>query len=125
MNRTVLSIMLCWAAAIAAAQAQVPVEEAARQNEVELQRGQYRAGHAYRELQQRRHEARLAEQDAVNTEDAYRRAQQQADALKQQLDAARKALASARAKESAARERYEREVEAVNRLQQQAQPRAN
>lgn len=58
-----------------------------------------------------------SEQDVLNTEDAYRRTQQQNDELKRQLEAARKALAAAKAREAAARQAYEKEVDAVDRLQ--------
>lgn len=122
MIRVILTIALAVATWAAAAQKPVPVEEPTRQQEADLQRGQFRAGQAYRELQQRRYEAKLAEQEVLNTEEAYKHAQQQADELKRQLDAARKALAAARANETAARERYDRELDAVHRLRQKAPP---
>ena len=99
---------------MADAQKPAPVEDAARPQDPAAQRGQYRAGQAYRELQQAQYEAKLAGQDVLNAEEAYRRAQTQAEELKRQLEAARKALAAAQAKEAAARQAYEKEVNAVD-----------
>ncbi len=108
---------------MAGAEKPVPVEEAVRKEDPAVQRAQYRAAQAYRELQQAQYEAKLAEQDVLNAEEAYRRAQQQADELKRQLDAARKAQAAAKAKAAAARQRYETEVDAVDQLQRKARTR--
>lgn len=104
------AVSLSWAQQKPAA-----VEDARLQKESALQRGQYRAGQAYRELQDARHRTKLAEQDVLNAEDAYQRAQQQATELKRRLDEARKALAAAKAKEAEARQRYEKELEAVDK----------
>ena len=91
-------------------QAQAPVEDRSRA----LSQGQYRAGMAYRTLEQARYEAKLAEQDALNAEDAHKAAQQQAELRKRELDAARQALTAARARLTDAQKNYEREVDAVN-----------
>ena len=117
MTRFLLMVILSGTANVAVAQKPVPVEEPIQKEETGIQRGQYRAGQAYRELQQAQYAAKLAEQDVLNTEDAYRRARQQAEELKGQLDAARKALAAAKAREAAALQTYDKEVDAVDRLQ--------
>lgn len=79
-----------------------------------LQQGQYRTGIAYRELEQARYEARLAEQDVLNLADAHKAAQQQAELRRRELDVAQKALETARARLAAAQKTYEREVNAVD-----------
>jgi septal ring factor EnvC (AmiA/AmiB activator) len=122
MMRTILTLALLFAASVFAAQKPAPVEDAARQQEIELQRGQFRAGQAWRELKQRQHEAKLAEQEVLNTEEAYKQAQRQAEDLKQRLEAARKAHAEALANEAAARRRYDDAVNAVHQLRQTGQP---
>jgi hypothetical protein len=91
-------------------QAQVPVEDRSRA----VQQGQYRAGIAHRELNQARHDAKLAEQDVLNLRDAHAAAQQHADQSKRELEEAQKALAAARARLSAAQQAYDREVGAVD-----------
>jgi len=95
---------------IACAQEQAPVEDRSRS----LQQGQYRAGIAYRELEQARHDAKFAEQDVLNLRDAHAAAQQQAEARKHDLDAAQKALDAARARLAAAQQAYDREVNAID-----------
>lgn len=114
MMRLLVMIALAAAVPMAAAQKPAAVEEARQERDAAIQRGQYRAGQAYRELQQALYESKLAEQDVINTQDAYQRARQQADELKRQLDAARKALSAAKAREAAARRRYEIAVNAVD-----------
>lgn len=95
--------MLLFAAAVAA---QAPVEDLASREQA-IQRSQQRTGAAYRDLQQARYEAKLAEQEVLNAQDAQQAAQQQADERKKQLDAAKKALDAARAKEAQAKKRYD------------------
>jgi septal ring factor EnvC (AmiA/AmiB activator) len=113
-----LAALLCVLAAAAAAQAQKPAPvEDARGGEAALLQGQHRAGIAYRELQQARYESKLAEQDVLNAEEAWRAAQKHADELRRQLDVARKALQTARSREAAARAAYDKEVDAIDRLQ--------
>lgn len=97
----------------AAAAAQAPVEER-KTREQAVQRSQQSAGAAYRDLQQASHEARLAEQDFLNAQDAQRAAQKQADESKRQMDAAKKSLDTARAKEAQARLRYEKALTGVD-----------
>ena len=121
MLRLFMLIVLAGAATVAVAQKSAPVEEPAQKQETAIQRGQYRAGQAYRELQQAQHETKLAGQEVLNTDDAHRRAQQQAEELKRRLEAARKVLATAKAKEAAARQAYEKEVNAVDQVQRKPQ----
>lgn len=101
-------------AAVAQAQKPAPVEDLSSRESVLLQ-GQQRTGIAYRELQQAQHDAKFAEQDYLNTQDAYQAAQKQADELRRQAGSAKKTLDAARAKEAAARQRYEKEVNAIGR----------
>lgn len=123
MMRFLMTMILAATAILALAQKPVPVEEPAQKQDTGVQRGQYRAGQAYRELQQAQYEAKLAEQEVLNTEDAYLRAKQQAEELQRKLEAAEKGLAAAKAKEAAARRAYEKEVDAVDRLQRNPQAR--
>ncbi|MBX3665502.1 MAG: hypothetical protein KF834_07435 [Burkholderiales bacterium] len=99
-------------------QAQVPVEDRSRA----MQQGQLRAGIAYRELSQARHDAKLAEQDVLNLRDAHAAAQQQADRHKRELDAAQKALDAARARLSAAQQAYDRAIGAVDAVHRGSSP---
>lgn len=99
-------------AAVAQAQKPAPVEDLSSRESVLLQ-GQQRTGIAYRELQQAQHDAKFAEQDYLNTQDAYQAAQNRADELRRQAESAKKTLDAARAKEAAARQRYEKEVNAI------------
>jgi len=105
------------AAAVAQAQKPAPVEDLSSKEGV-LLRGQQRAGMAYREMQQAQHEAKFAEQDYLNLQDAYQAAQKQADGLRSQFESAKKTLDAARVKETAARQRYEKEVNAVGQVPQ-------
>ncbi len=102
-------------AALAQTQKPAPVGDLSSRESV-LLHGQQRAGFAYRELQQAQHDAKFAEQDYLNFQDAYQAAQKRADELRHQLEAAKKTLDAARAKVTAARQRYEKEVNAVGRL---------
>lgn len=76
---------------------------------------QIRSGMAYRELQQAQFESKLAEQDVLNTQEAYNNTRARADALKIDLDKAVKARDGAKAKEAAARKRYEEALQATSR----------
>jgi len=106
-----LLMLLLWAG-VAAAQAQAPAakgtpaEERGAVGSTTLQQ-QQRTTAAYRALQQARHDLKLAEQDYVNTEDAYRAQQQRADALKGDLSKAARARDAAREKEAAAAKAYD------------------
>lgn len=86
-----------------------------------MQAAQYRAGAAYRALQQARHDARFAEQDYLNAREALR-AGQNGDTSKRALEAARRALDAAQAKVAAARAAYEKEVDTVERLHNRSAP---
>jgi septal ring factor EnvC (AmiA/AmiB activator) len=116
-------IFSCCLAASVAAQAQkpVPVEEV-RGKDSALIQAQQRAEFAYRQLQQAQYDRKLAEQDYVNTQDAYRSAQQNADDLKRQVDAMKRALDAAKSRETAARQAYEKELDAVDRLPRSPRP---
>lgn len=100
-------------AAVAQAQKPVPVEDLSSRENVLLQ-GQQRTGIAYRELQQAQHDAKFAEQDYLNLQDAYEAAQKRADEFRRQAESAKKTRDAARAKEAAARQRYEKEVNAIS-----------
>ena len=82
--------------------------------ELAIQRGQQATGAAYRELQQVQREAKLAEQDFLNAQEAQREAQQRSDETKRKLDAAKKALDTARQKEVLARKRYDEALSSVD-----------
>ena len=99
--------------------AQAPVEDLTSREQA-IQRGQQKTGAAHRDLEQARYEAKLAEQDLLNAQDAHRAAQKQADALKRELDAAKKALDAARAREAQARKRYDAALSETDRAFKQA-----
>lgn len=93
------------------AQSPAPVEERGQA----MRQGQYRAGQAHRQLEQARHDAKLAEQEVLNLRDVHNAAQQQADLRKRELEAAQKAFAAARGRLVEAQKVYDSEVDAVNR----------
>jgi len=105
-----------WALMLAAAgaAAQAPVEDRASREQA-IQRSQQVTGAAYRELQQAGYEAKLAEQDFLNAQEADRAAQQQAQERRRQLEAATKALDAAKAREAQARKRYDQALTGVDR----------
>lgn len=76
---------------------------------------QQRVGIAYREAQQAAFELKLAEQDVMNTQEAYNQTSKRAAALKTELEQAIKAREAAKAKEAAARQRYDDALNAVPR----------
>lgn len=96
------------------AAAQAPVQDLTNREQA-IQRSQHATGAAYRDLQQAQFEAKLAEQDFLNAQDASRAARERADEMKQQLDAAKKALDAARQKEALARKRYDEALKGVDR----------
>ena len=112
MRKTGLMI-LPWLVA-ASAFAQAPVEDLTSREQA-IQRSQQRTGAAYRELQQARYEAKLAEQDFLNAQETHSAAQKHAGEMKRQLDAAKQALDAARQKEAQARKRYEAALSEVDR----------
>ena len=67
---------------------------------------------AYRELERAQYEAKLAEQEFLNAQDAV--AQQPSEERKRQLETARKGLAAAQTKVSQARKRYDDAVSGVD-----------
>ena len=81
-----------------------------------LQQRQQRTGDAYRRLEQIRFELKLAQQDWMNADEAYRAAQKNADDLKQQADKAHQELVAAQAREAQARAAYEQAMQAVDEL---------
>jgi chromosome segregation ATPase len=88
--------------------------ESAKAGQARLQQ-QQRVTAAYRELEQAQFESRRAEQDVLNTEDAYNTARGRAEALKNDLDKFNKARDAAKAREAAARKRYDEALNAVPR----------
>jgi hypothetical protein len=103
-----------------AAAAQAPVQDRVGREQA-IQSGQQRAGVAYSNLQQAQREAKLAEQDFLNAQEAQRAAQKHAEEMKRQLDGAKKAVDAARQKEAQARKAYD---EALNAVDQARQPPA-
>lgn len=87
--------------------AQAPVQDAVSREQA-IQRGQQRAGAAYRELGEAEYQAKLAEQEFLNAQAAQRAAQRQ-------LDAAKKAFDGARAREAKARKDYDDALTAVDK----------
>ena len=122
MKKYGLAILLVCVSSGAMAQAQkpAPVEDVSGREGAVLQ-NQQRAGIAYRQLQQAQYQTKLAEQDYLNAEDARRAAQKRADELSREAETAKKAFDAAKAKEAAARVAYEKEVNAVDRLQRKPQ----
>lgn len=114
--RRVTGLVLIFALA-AVAQAQAPVQDAAGRGEA-IQRGQQRAGAAYRDLQQARREASRAEQAFVDAQTAYEATQTQTDEAKRRFDAAVKARDTARAREQRARKVYDEALDRVDRARQ-------
>jgi hypothetical protein len=80
-----------------------------------VQQAQIRAGAAYRELAQAQYDRKLAEQDYVNTRDAYRAAPPPAEDIKRELDKMKKALDAAKTREARARKRYDAALDAVEK----------
>ncbi|HSQ03616.1 MAG TPA: hypothetical protein VLN59_06265 [Burkholderiales bacterium] len=91
------------------------VQDVGRNADV-LQQRQERTGVAYRRLEQVRFELKLAQQDAMNADAAYRAAQKNADELKQQADKAQQALVVAQKREAEARAAYEQAMQGVDEI---------
>lgn len=70
---------------------------------------------AYRALREAQYEARLAEQDVLNTRDAYDAARSRAQELERELKAAEQAQARARARVAEAQRRYDEALKRVER----------
>jgi len=113
------SIFAIWACGVVLMQAPgFTLAQDTQNTEAALQAAQFRAGEAYRQLQQAQHEAKLAEQDFLNAEEADRDAQNR-EASKSAVESARRALDVEQAKVAAARKAYEKEVDTVDRLHKQ------
>jgi len=108
-------------AAVAQAQKPVAVEEVRGKNDALIQ-AQQRAEFAYRHLRDAEYKRKLAEQDYVNTRDAYRAAQQHTADLKRQVNETKRALDAAKSREAAARKAYEKELNAVDRVPRSPRP---
>lgn len=92
-----------------------PVEGATTQADQSRLVQQRRVTAAYRDMEQAAFEAKRAQQDVANTQDAYNATRARADALKTELDKFVGARDAAKAKESAARKRYDDALNAVPR----------
>jgi len=115
MKSTCMGLVLLLAAPATAAQA--PAQDRASREQA-IQSGQQRAGRAYSNMQQAQYEAKLAEQDFLNAQEAQLAAQKRAEEMKQQLDGAKKAVDAARQKEVQARKAYDEALDSVDRARQ-------
>ena len=79
------------------------------------QQAQIRASSAYRELTEAQYQLKLAEQDFVNTQDAYRAAAKTAEDIRRELEKMKKTLDAAKLREARARKDYEAALDAVDR----------
>ena len=113
--RKVCTGLLLWVTLAAAAQA--PAQDRVSREQA-IQSGQLRAGAAYTNLQQAQREAKLAEQEFLNAQEAQRAAQKHAEEMKRQLDGAKKAVDAARQKEAQAHRAYDEALSAVDRARQ-------
>lgn len=101
----------------AAATPEVPVDDRGRSREKVTQNpAQIRAGIAYRELEEARFQAKLADQDFLNAGEAHAVAAKAFEASKRDLDSAQKARDSARERMRAAEKRYEAELDQAGQL---------
>lgn len=103
--------MLVAAVFATAVVAQPPVGD----RSVTVQQAQHRASAAYRELQEAEYQSKLAWQDYVNTQDAYRAAQNPSGDGRRELDKLKKALDAARAREARARQAYKAALDEVEK----------
>ena len=110
-----LAALVAPLAAVAQAQKPAPVEERSTGTAPPLLLQQQRATASYRDVQQAAFESKLAEQDVLNTQDAYNAARERAEMLKADLDKAVKARDAARSKAAAARKRYDAVLNAETR----------
>jgi hypothetical protein len=114
-----LSIFVIWACSVVLMQAPgFALAQATQNAEAALQAARFRAGEAYRHLQQAQYKAKLAEQDYLNAQEAQRVAQN-SEASKSAVESTKRALDVEQAKVAAARKAYEKEVNAVDRLHKQ------
>ena len=105
------ALLLVLTVAVTAALGQPPVGDRSGA----VQRAQMRASAAYRELGEAQYELKLAEQDYVNTRDAYRAAPPPAEDIKRELDKTKKARDAARRREARARKAYEAALDEVEK----------
>jgi hypothetical protein len=120
MRRTYRILGVCAIAvqlAVPSAQAQSakPMESDATKADQSRLVQQQRVTATYREMQQAALEAKRAEQDVLNTQEAYNVTSKRAEALKTEIDKVIKARDAAKAKEAAARKRYDDALQAVPR----------
>lgn len=108
----VLGALVLTAAATAFAQAPV---ETGRVSGEQLQRDQYKAGAAYRELQNAERASSDADFEHRRTEAAHKDLQKRTEEARAQVEAAKKKLDAAKAREAQARKGYEAALNAVDR----------
>lgn len=120
-NSTVLLLLTAGLAAAAPVLAQPSAVVEDRGSGAVVQ-GQQRAGIAYRELQQAGHDAKFAEQEVWQAQEAHAQAQKALQARRQELAAAEKALARARARQQSAQQAYDAAVNAVDAAHRKAPP---
>ena len=104
---------------IPAAAAQAP-SRGPEPRDAAIQQKQRQAGAAFSNLQKAQYEAKLAEQDFLNAQDAYAATQKQSEDHRRELETARKALDAAQAKVAQARKRYEDAVSEVDQAFQRS-----
>lgn len=109
--RTALPIML---GALFAAQ--VGAQSPSANQSPAVQQAQIRASAAYRELTEAQFQLKLAEQDYLNTQDAYHAATKSAENIKRELDKMKKALDAAKIRETQARKDYEAALGGVDKV---------
>jgi hypothetical protein len=98
--------------------AQAPVDTG-RLSGDQLQRDQYKAGAAYREMQRAEQAARDAQAGARQADAAYKDLQKRSEEARRQAEESKKQLEAAKAKEAQARKAYD---DAVNAVDRDAQP---
>jgi Tfp pilus assembly protein PilX len=96
------------------AYAQAPVEDGRLRGE-QLQRDQFKAGNAYREMNRAEQAVRDAEQELRQAEAIQKDAQKRADEARRDAETARKKLDAAKLKEAQSRKAYDAAVNAVDR----------
>ena len=103
--------MMLLATLAAAALAQTPAGD----RSVAVQQAQMRVSAAYDELVEAEYQLKLADQDYVNTDDAYRAAPPPAKDIKRELNKTKKALDAAKIREARARKAYNAALDAVEK----------
>lgn len=107
MAMAVACVLAVPAVGYAQTQKPAPVEDRSTGAASPLLIQQQRASATYRDVTQAAYDSKLAEQDVLNTQDAYDAARNRAEALKAELDKALKARDAAKVKEAEARKRYD------------------